>query len=249
MRRDRILALREQSERERRTILLLESLHDYLPSPRTASGSIAAQGPSTSSSACDTCSGTGRTRYGPCHTCSATGQHAPAMESWQLDAEIARLEENTRAREGKDRGSLYAWERERKRYERHGDYAALRRSMDRLQQWCPGRISLVAAVHIHRLPVRLSDRVQSELADTVFCVSELMPTPIRVPSWIDQKAAQDGTLRLAKGRGMDDKQRAVRDAEIRSQAVGGARQVDLAASWGLSTRQIRKICATSMIAA
>lgn len=241
--------MREQSERERRTILLLESLHDYLPSPRTASGSIAAQGPSASPSGCQTCEGRGSTKYGPCHTCQATGQHAPAMESWQLDAEIARLEENTRAREGKDRGSLYAWERERRRYERAGDYGALRRSLGRLGEWAPGRVSLVTALYVHHLPVRLSDRVQRELADTIYCLSELMPTPIRVPSWIDQKASQDGTLRLAKGRGMDDKQRAVRDAEIRSQAVGGARQVDLAASWGLSTRQIRTICATSMIAA
>lgn len=239
----------EQSERERRTILLLESLHDYLPSPRTASGSIAAQGPSVTAPSCETCNGEGRTQYGRCHTCGGKGAHTPCMEPYQLDAEIARLEENTRAREGKDRGSLYGWERERRRMDSAGDYRALRRSLERLSRWAPGRVSLVSALYVYHVPVRLSDQVRQELADTIYCLSELMPTPIRVPSWIDQKASQDGTLRLAKGRGMDDKQRARRDAEIRAEAVGGARQVDLAASWGLSTRQIRTICATSMVAA
>jgi hypothetical protein len=239
----------EQTERERRVVLLLESLNDYLPSPRTASGSIAAQGPSIQTNTCGTCSGEGRTKYGRCHTCGGEGAHAPAMESYQLDAEIARLEEDKQAREGKDRGSLYGWERERRRMEKHGDYRALRRALDLLGSMAPGRVSLVRAVHVDQVPVRLSEAVKAELADVIYCLAELMPTPIRVPSWIDSKAGVDASLRLAKGRGMDDKQRARRDVEIRSEAARGARQVDLAVSWGLSTRQIRTICATGMVAA
>jgi hypothetical protein len=238
------------SERVRRTVLLLETLDDYLPTPRTASGAIAAQGPSTvTPSNCATCSGEGCTRYGSCHACNGSGQHAPAMETWQLDAEIARLESNERARRGKLPGGLEAWERERKRYEKAGDYVALRRALQLLGRYAPTRVRLVTAIHILQLPVIASDVVRRELADTLHCLSELMPSPIRVPEWVDSKAGHDQTLKLARGRSADVRVLARRDAQIREEYAGGARQADIAASWALSQGQVSRIVTSVATAA
>src|SRR5215831_15180782 len=127
------------AERVARVRILLDTLNDYVPTPRAAV--VPEAGPSPS-------------RYVPCETCRALGE-IRVRGGWQLcllcdglgwkrrekepawDAylelpleEAAQLPQAIVTRPVETSEDAFTWEKLRSRYDRHGSYQELRRQLD-----------------------------------------------------------------------------------------------------------------------
>lgn len=168
---------------------------------------------------CGTCQGTGllnvRTRVEKCEVCDGngsylvdayTGQRTSAagglgvkltrVERARLrDAELARLGfQLARPREIRTAADLegvapFAWERDRDRHYRHGDYRMLDLALEWLAGVFPNRRQLISWTYEQGI---LAASAASAAAVDVLC--ERMPSPVRVPPWVAQHG---GAARIA----------------------------------------------------
>ncbi len=157
------------AERVQRVKVLLETLEDPYPTPRSALRSDS--GPAASRYVpCETCrrSGWVRRRRGTvlCLACDGDGWRRRQRDEGEWDAYVGLpvqeavalpVQPAPRPRsafEGDARG--YAWERLRASYERHGSYRELRLRLAQLAGEQPRRHRLVRVVLVEQLPRRLS---------------------------------------------------------------------------------------------
>lgn len=112
--------------------------------------------------------------------------------------------------------SPYAWERAREQMYRRYDYAALDRAIEWLRDALPG--------------VSLFGRLALSYFDVV------LPDPLRAPG--DQLAVVNTT---ARGRGADPRALEQRNAAVRADIDAGVPTAEVAASFGLSVRQVNNI--------
>jgi len=194
------------AERVQRVKVLLETLEDPYPTPRSALRSDS--GPAASRYVpCETCrrSGWVRRRRGTvlCLACDGDGWRRRQRDEGEWDAYVGLpvqeavalpVQPAPRPRsafEGDARG--YAWERLRASYERHGSYRELRLRLAQLAGEQPRRHRLVRVVLVEQLPRRLDEHDRLELELGVVALALRMRT-VRVPPWLLEHEQQETNL-------------------------------------------------------
>lgn len=189
-------------ERVQRVRLLLETLNDPYPTPRSALAPES--GPAASKFVpCETCGRRGevRTRAGwrLCLVCDGTGekrrQGEPEWDAYlQLPLEEAmELPVETHARYPLDPKTLeqtYSWERRLRTQDRHGSYPAIRRALQHLSVVHPYRYRLVNRVLVEHHPVKLAPAARAALDLGVLTIT-LRVGKVRVPPWLIEQTAGD----------------------------------------------------------
>lgn len=192
----------ELAERVERVRLLLATLHDPYPQPRSALVPDAGPAPS---------------RYVPCESCLRRGE-VRVRSGWMLclvcdgrgwkrredepewDAylelplvEAAQLPRPTVGRRPLDpelEAETYGWERLLASYDKHGSYAAIRQGLSWLSEVNPNRFQLVSRVHVLRHELELSPAAALELELGVVMLT-LRVGRVRVPPWLIERTAAD----------------------------------------------------------
>jgi len=183
-------------ERVQRVRLLLETLNDPYPQPRTSLRPES--GPAASRYVpCETCKRTGwirrRREFALCLVCDGVGwrrrQHGelewdayvglPVQEAVALPVEVAPRRRTPDA----TNESPYQWERLREAYERRGSYREVRQRLAELALDAPRRHTLVRVVLVEQQPRRLDELDQLELDLGVVTITLRMRV-IRVPPWL-----------------------------------------------------------------
>ena len=185
--------------------LLLETLNDPYPTPRSAL--VPDSGPAPSRYVpCLTCRRTGQVRarggWIICLVCDGTGSKRREREP-EWDAylnmpltEAAQLPLETPSRPPIDPGlaeRTYAWERALRSHDRHGSYRQVRRHLDSLSRVSPRRYRLVRTVIVEHEPRELTPVLELELELGVVWIA-LRISRVRVPPWLVEKAGQRATL-------------------------------------------------------
>ncbi len=190
---------------------------------------------------CDRCGGDG------CDRCAQTGK-TDVLDSRQTDRSLRQLEQQwPHLRAPGDPDDAPGWwlsaalERKQAQWAK-GSYPQLERLLQRLQVEYPVRYRLIDRhlIHPHDGLV-MSDRVQITIDEIVHELAERMPHTIVVP---EQAVRWGERCRQSLWRGQTtahDDARLERDEEIRSLASKGCTPNDLAATHGLTERQIRRI--------
>ena len=251
-------------ERQRRTLILLDTYLDYLPSPYRSSVPTSSGPAPSRSSRCDPCLGTGKLAGHICPVCDGhgrrkrrrgdpvtddyTGQEigteqggVVAMSSWQLDAEIGRIERATAEREDRIApGDELPWLRKKQSMRRHGDYEALERALLWLRLRKPLHFAFLwknLVLHID-VPNRDAPRLVRE---GVVMLAGRMPDEIRIPRWLSpDDLARARSLRHGRTPG-HTVQRGERNTTIRVQYAEGRSTTWLAVEHNLSRRMIQHI--------
>jgi hypothetical protein len=189
--------LSDLAERVQRVRLLLETLNDPYPTPRSALRPDS--GPAASRYVpCETCRRSGwiRRRNGLsvlCLACDGVGWRRrqrdegewdayvglPVQEAVSLPVEAAPRRPDLPAGDE----SPYQWERLREAYDRRGSYKEVRLRLEELRGIAPRRHGLVRVVLVEQQPRRLSDSDQIELDLGVVTITLRMRV-IRVPPWL-----------------------------------------------------------------
>ena len=195
------------AERVQRVRLLLDTLNDPYPSLGTALRPDAGPAPSYYVP-CETCRRRGEVRvrggWQLCLLCDGRGwkrrEHEPP---WDAYIELPVSEANElpvpiapKAPKPVGVEESYAWERERRRYDRHGSYGELRVQLDRLALTRARRYWLVRVVLVEHDRRELSARAHAELDLGVLQLTLWMRS-VKVPGWLIERTAADerrGTL-------------------------------------------------------
>lgn len=148
-------------DQRRRTLVLLETLLDYLPGPQMMR-----------SQADDTAPPAGRSRV---YTIA------------ELDRQIAHLEHQERLRSGDYSAERESWQRARREQYRQGDYAALDLALAELEVVSGAWSSLCWRVATHH-PGVLDQPLRVELVRAVSWLAGRLPVPVRVPAWTTPSA-------------------------------------------------------------
>lgn len=144
----------------RGTLILLETLLDYLPGPqcmRTAASDDAAPAKARS--------------------------YTPA----ELDRQLAHLEHQARLRRGDYKRASEPWEHARREQYRQGDYAALDLALAELEVVSRVWSSLAWRIATHH-PAVLDLVLRVELVETIRWLAGRLPEPVKVPAWSMQSA-------------------------------------------------------------
>lgn len=149
------------SDQRRRTLLLLETLLDYLPGPQMMR-----------SQADETAAPAGRSRV---YTVA------------ELDRQIAHLEHLERLRAGDYGREVEPWQRARREQYRQGDYAALDLALAEIEVVDSVWASLCWRVATHH-PGVLDQALRVELVRAVSWLAGRLPVPVRVPAWTTPSA-------------------------------------------------------------
>lgn len=189
------------AERVQRVKLLLETLNDPYPTPRGQL--VPDSGPAPSAYVpCETCRASGeiklRAGWGLCLVCDGIGWKRRAGEpAWDaylglpIEEAIQLPVEIVAAPPAQDKDDSFAWERLRRRYDRHGSYQELRRQLDRLSLTRPRRYWLVRVCLVEHEDRRLEPAGRLELELGVLEITLRMRT-VRVPGWlIERTEAED----------------------------------------------------------
>ena len=190
------------AERVEQVRLLLITMNDPYPQPRSALAPDAGPAPS---------------RYVPCETCRETGW-ARARGGWMLclicdgrgwkrredepewDAylslplqEAAQLPRESRGGHSPTaevQEKTYGWERLLRAYDRHGSYERIRRELERLSRTHPRRHRLINRMLVLGEPRELSPASQLELELGVITIA-LRVGRVRVPPWLIERTSAD----------------------------------------------------------
>jgi len=186
------------ADRVQRTRLLLDTLNDPYPTPRSLLEPDA--GPAASRYVpCDTCRRQGWIRKRRvevlCLACDGRGwrRRAHDDEPWDAYLEMTLADAADLPREPGRKTPVttddaYGWERLQRAYNRHGSYDELRRQLGRLARTHPGRHGLVVAVLVEHEPRRLDASTALHLELGVVTIAIRMRT-VRVPSWLWERSA------------------------------------------------------------
>lgn len=221
------------AERVQRVRVLLETLEDPYPQPRSALRSDS--GPAASRYVpCETChrSGWVRRRRGVsalCLACDGQGwrrrhRDEPEWDAYLClpvaDAVTLPVEAPPKHPET-DEDAGYAWERLQASYERRGSYRELRTCLRQLALEQPRRHRLVRAVLVEQQQRALSaaDRLDLELG--VVALALRMKT-VRVPPWLLEHEQQEANV------------------SIRGLAAAGYKPAQIAARLGLSKEAVKR---------
>lgn len=183
--------------------LLLETLNDPYPTPRSAL--VPDSGPAPSRYVpCETCRQRGQVRarggWVLCLICDGTGQKIREGEpEWDAYLEMPLLEAIQLPRASRAKSlpggdileQTYAWERARRSFDRHGSYAAVRRQLESLATTAPSRYRLVDRVLVRQEPRELTPAAELELELGVVTVA-LRIGRVRVPPWLIERSEADG---------------------------------------------------------
>jgi len=198
------------AERVQRVRLLLDTLDDPYPQPGTALRPES--GPAASAYVpCETCRRAGEVRvrggWQLCLLCDGRGWRRREKGDQEWDAyielplvEAAELPVPIAPRAPVPVGveESYAWERERRRYDRHGSYQELRTQLDRLALVRRPRYWLVRTVLVEHQPLRLAPTHVVQLDLGVLQLASWMPV-VKVPAWlIERTRAADRQLSIAE---------------------------------------------------
>jgi len=223
--------LRDKVERVK---LLLVTLNDPYPTPRSAL--VSDPGPSPSRYVpCDTCRSTGWIRkrggYALCLVCDGQSwkrrdRGEPAWDAYlQLPVEVAVSLPQAAPRppvEQDDSEPGFTWERLREAYDRSGSYGELRRWLDWLSSASPHRYRLVRGVLVEQTVEPIGAHVERELDLGVMMIALRMRT-VRVPRWVAERAHADE-----------------RRAGIAELAAAGMAAGEIARRVGMSKRAVRR---------
>lgn len=224
--------MEQLAERVARVTLLLETLNDPYPTPR---------------SALEPDSGPAASRYVPCETCGARGE-VRVPGGWQLclicdgrgekrrDGEpewdayvglpLVEAMQLPRACWSKSSAprmeDTYAWERLRRTYDRHGSYQAVRQGLGWLALAAPRQHRLVETVLVNHEPRLLVPTARTELELGVLGIT-LRVGSVRVPPWLIEQTEAD-------------RQRAT----IRELAACGLTAGEIARRLGLSRKAVQR---------
>ena len=222
------------ADRVRRVRLLLETLNDPYPTPRSALRSDS--GPAASRYVpCETCRRTGWVRRRKttvlCLACDGHGWRRRQHDEQAWDAyiglpvtEAAGLPVEpppTQLLDPATSESTFAWERLRASYDRRGSYRELRAQLDRLAHAQPRRHRLVRTVLVEQLDRRLTRTDQLELELGVVTIALRMRT-VRVPPWLLEHEQQTTNL------------------SIRALAAAGYKPAQIAARLGVSGELVKR---------
>lgn len=227
----------ELADRVQRVRLLLETLNDPYPTPRSALRSDS--GPAASRYVpCETCrrSGWVRRRRGVattlCLACDGHGWRRRQRDEPEWDAYLAMpvleavtlpVEAASRPRqepeEGKEPG--YGWERLKDAYERRGSYKELRLRLDDLSQSAPRRHRLIRLHLVDQEPVELvlDDAHQIDLGVVTLA---LKMRSVRVPPWLLEHEQQST------------------NAHVRALAAEGMKPGQIAARLGINPEVVKR---------
>lgn len=199
----------EIAERVQRVRLLLDTLNDPYPSLGTALRSDSGPAPSYYVP-CETCRRLGEIRvpggYQLCLLCDGRGwKRREHEEPWDAYIELPVAQANElpipiapKSPPPTGVEDSYAWERARKRYDRHGSYRELRLQLDRLQLVRARRYWLVRTVLVEHERRELDTRARVDLDLGVLQLALWMPR-VKVPGWlIERTKADERTETLAE---------------------------------------------------
>lgn len=211
------------AERVQRVQLLLETLNDPYPTPRSALRSDS--GPAASRYVpCETCKRSGWLRrcrdYVVCLACDGRGWRRRQHDEQEWDAYLSMpvteavqlpVEAPYRPREDVGDESPYQWERLRVSYERGGSYRELRTRLAQLGTVALRRQRLIRRVLVDHEPIVLGhdDRLQLQLG--VVWITLRMRS-VRVPPWLmeHEQQQQNDLVRALAGAGFKPAAIAVR---------------------------------------
>jgi len=187
------------AQRVERVRILLDSLDHPYPTPRGALSPDAGPSPSRYVP-CESCRSTGELRvrggYQLCLICDGQGwkrrEQEPAWDAYlglPLE-EAATLPQAIVPAPADGEPDSFAWERLRRRYDRHGSYAELRRQLDRLGHEHPRRARLVRAVLVEHEPRRLDRHGRLDVELGVVWIALRMRS-VRVPAWLVERTAAE----------------------------------------------------------
>jgi len=186
------------AERVQRVRLLLDTLNDPYPQPQTALRPDSGPAPSAYVP-CEACRRAGELRvrggWQLCLLCDGRGwrRRTGNEEAWDAYIELPLTEASQlpvpiRPSSPPPTGveESYAWERERRRYDRHGSYRELRGQLDRLQRAHTRRYWLVRGVLVEhdRRALDAPSRLQLDLG--VVQLALWMPV-VKVPAWLIER--------------------------------------------------------------
>jgi Homeodomain-like domain-containing protein len=228
-----------------------------LPSPKTAR--YADQpGPAPSErKPCSKCSGSGHfgKRKRKCQHCDGmgtvaidaytgqqvamAGQQVQVCDSRRIDAELARLAKEEAIRRGRLLDDPFAWEAQRLRYRRAGDYAALERALELLRCNEPVHYSAAMRIAYGQPP----NGAVTLIEEAIVWLAKRMPPAIRVPSWV---TSPPEPARTWQGGRAPSPAREQRNASIAELAAQGVRQAEIASRVGVSVATVSRVLAGTM---
>ena len=237
--------------------LLLGSLYDYLPGPKTASYGAADRPAPTSETPCTACAGTGllgRKTPRECGACAGKGMitvdpytgeaalahRATAADSKRIDAELRRLERDAEHRRGRHLDDRFAWEAERVRYRRAGSYASLEDAMDAMRSNLPDTYSLVLRCLVHGSSEPTGDAATA-LDRAVDWLANRMPPIIHVPRWLTETPEPVREWGHGGRNSADPRAREQRNQRIRDLAANGVAQHQIAQQLGVSAATVSRV--------
>lgn len=184
-----------------RVRLLLETLNDYIPTPRSALETDSGPSPSRYVP-CDGCNGRGERRVAGgwvmCLVCDGRGERRREArdEPWDAYIRLPLVDANELPREpplgstisDEIREQTYGWERVRRAYERNGSYRQVRVQLDWLSIERPQRFRLVQTVLVDHEPRELDATMKLEMDLGVVMIARRISNP-RVPAWLMERSA------------------------------------------------------------
>lgn len=222
------------AERVQRVRLLLETLNDPYPQPRTSLRPDS--GPAASHYIpCETCKRSGwiRRRREPvlCLACDGVGWRRRQHGELEWDAyvelpvsEAVSLPVGTAPRRpvlAAGEESPYQWERLREAYDRRGSYREVRQRLDELGTVAPRRHRLIRIVLVEQQPRQLDDLDRLDLDLGVVTITLRMRS-IRVPPWLMEH------------------ERTTTNASVVELAADGFKPGAIASRLGLSREQVKR---------
>jgi hypothetical protein len=190
------------AERVQHVRLLLDTLDDPYPPPGTALRPDSGPAPSRYVP-CETCRRAGELRvrggWQLCLLCDGRGWRRRERDEEEWDAyielpltEASQLPVPIKLKAPPPPGieESYAWERDRRRYDRHGSYGELRVQLDRLGIVRPRRYWLVRTVLVEhdRRALEAPEHVQLDLGVLQLA---LWMRSVRVPGWLIERTKAD----------------------------------------------------------
>jgi len=198
------------ADRVQRVRLLLDTLDDPYPQPSPALRPESGPAPSAYVP-CESCRRAGEVRvrggWQLCLLCDGRGwrRRESGEEAWDAYLDLPLAEASAlpvpitpRSSPPDHAEESYAWERDRRRYDRHGSYRELRMQLDRLALVAARRYWLVRGVLVEHQPLALAPAHVVQLDLGVIQLALWMPV-VKVPGWlIERTRSSDRQLSIAE---------------------------------------------------
>lgn len=188
---------------------------------------------------CAACAGRGNVKVDQ-YTAEQVGTSESKISSAKpsrIDAELRALARNEAMRRGYHIDDPFAWEFQRRRYEKSGSYAELRGALRALQREHENAYLLVLRCIVHRA-AEPSHAAEAVLDEAVQWIADYIPGGIRVPRWVTAETPRPGKGRWANGFTQER-----RNAEILRLYRDGMTHAEIGRDFGLTRRAVGKVIA------